>query len=324
MHLYKNSESMNKTTQLLSTNHVLMVDPVGFGYNEETAESNAFQHLPNHHDISQIEYLARKEFEQFAHLLNKNGITVHVLEGKIGLPDAVFPNNLFSTDRHGTWVDYPMMAANRQMERALYPRTFLEEKGFEVHHHLDLTTWESKARFLEGTGSLILQPQQKSAWLALSPRAHLDVAQDWAQQTGYALHTFETSDLTGKSVYHTNVIMSIGTQWHFICPEMIPHFHTIKNSLEELHSTEIQLSAEQVYQFCGNVLEVRNDHHTPFGILSSTAWNALNTQQKRAWEQFVQPLIVDIPTIEKIGGGSARCMLAEIFLPHKYSKSITT
>jgi len=315
---------MNNSTELLSTNHVLMVDPIGFGYNIETAESNAFQHLPNHHDLLQIEHLARKEFEQFANLLTQNGINVHILEGRTGLPDAVFPNNLFSTDRQGKWVDYPMMAKNRQMERTLHPRTYLEQKGFEIQQHIDLTHWESKALFLEGTGSLILQPHLQAAWVALSPRANIEVAKDWAQQTGYALHSFDTRDLTGKSVYHTNVIMSIGTHWHFICADIIPDFHLLKEPLEQLHSNEILLSIEQVYQFCGNVLEVRNQHNTPFGIISSTAWNALNAQQKRAWEQFVQPLIVDIPTIEKIGGGSARCMLAEIFLPHKHSKSMTT
>jgi len=315
---------MMKTDSLLSTNHLFMVDPVGFGFNFETAESNAFQQAPSFQEIHEIELLARKEFDSYANLLTKNGMTVHTLIGQNGLPDAVFPNNLFSTHADGTWIQYPMMALNRQSERQLQPAEFLMKKGFEISSTLDLTHWETQNAFLEGTGSLILHPHEKTAWMAISPRAHLNVAQEWSEKTGYQLHSFCTHDQSGKPVYHTNVIMAVGSHWHFICEEMIISYSSIEDSLTKLNSQPISISMEQVYQFCGNVLEVKNEQGTPFGVISKTAWNSLHHHQKRAWEKSVQPLIVDISTIERIGGGSARCMLAEIFLPYKHSMSMTT
>jgi hypothetical protein len=306
-----------KNTQLLSPLCVFMVDPIGFGFNEETASSNAFQNTASHFPPHELELIVRREFHDFVNTLVKNGIHVETLPGRKGLPDAVFPNNLFSTMNDGTWIDYPMMANNRQKERELGVGDYLITKGFQIQKRIDLTYWEKENRFLEGTGSIILHKPSQQAWIANSPRADRAVAESWSEATGYAFHFFNTRDKQLQPVYHTNVLLSIGSHWHFICSEMILESEPIAESLETISSCSIDLTMEQVYHFSGNVLEVQNGQHQPFGIISSTGWNALSGKQKRAWEQFVQPLIVDIPMIEKIGGGSARCMMAEIYLPYK-------
>jgi hypothetical protein len=306
-----------KNSQLLSPLCVFMVDPIGFGFNEETAGSNAFQNTAHHLAPHELEYTVRNEFHEFVNTLVKNGILVETLPGRKGIPDAIFPNNLFSTMHDGTWIDYPMMAANRQKERELGVHDYLKSKGYLIQKRIDLTHWEKEKRFLEGTGSIIFHKPSQQAWIANSPRAHREVADAWSAETGFDFHFFNTRDKQQQPVYHTNVLLSIGSHWHFICPEMILESQLIRESLENISSFGIELTMEQVYQFSGNVLEVQNAQNQPFGVISSTGWNALNRQQKRAWEQFVQPLIVDIPLIEKIGGGSARCMMAEIYLPYK-------
>ena len=306
-----------KNSQLLSAQCLFMVDPIGFGFNEETAKSNSFQQRLKHEQSSFIETTARKEFHDFVNTLVKNGVTVETLSGRNDMPDAVFPNNLFSTSVDGTWVDYPMMAQNRQKERQLGVSEFLTSKGYQITKKIDLTHWENKQCYLEGTGSLILHTPSKQAWIASSPRAHRVVAEDWSAQTQYTFHFFDTADKQQLPVYHTNVLLSIGSQWHFVCSEIIKQHNEIEASLEALSSQRIELNMDQVYQFSGNVLEVQNAQNQPFGVISLSGWNALQPQQKRAWEKFVQPLIVEIPMIEKIGGGSARCMMAEIYLPYK-------
>ena len=303
--------------ELLSAQQILMVDPIGFTYNPQTATTNAFQSVPSSVEMEFLEKKAREEFHDFANLLIKEGIQVHVIAGQHGLPDAVFPNNLFSTDPNGTWIDYPMMAPNRQAERLLDPKNFLMNKGFQIEKTIDLTHWEQQHLYLEGTGSLILHTATQQAWIAESARANRAVVQDWALQTGFSFHMFSTKDRKGNPVYHTNVLMSIGTKWHLICPDLIPEFQKWEHTLESLSSHRIEISEDQVHQFAGNVIELKNNANTPFIVISKTGWTSLTAQQKRAMEQFAQPLIVNIETIEKVGGGSARCMIAEIFLSQK-------
>ena len=312
-----------------TTNHVLMVRPVRFAFNEETAGSNAFQKRGDM-DAEAQERLCRQavsEFDAFVAMLRGNGITVTVLQDTPVpfTPDSIFPNNCFSThldNEKRTLVLYPMLAPNRRLERTkLFPVFSVGEGSTfasQVHCEtiIDLTDHEKQGEFLEGTGSLILDREHRMAYACRSPRTNETVVKEWTSQMGYDFFLFESEDKQGVPIYHTNVMMHIGTRFAIVCLKSIKNssqreqlLHLIAMNGKEV----VEISFEQMQAFAGNMLELRNDNDEKLLVMSSTARNSLTPQQVSILEKDVHIIAPDIPTIETAGGGSARCMLAEIF-----------
>lgn len=298
-----------------STHQVLMIRPVRFMGNVQTASSNHFQNL-EHIDDAQV--LALAEFDRLVATLREAGIQVLVLQDTLEphTPDSIFPNNWISFHADGTVVLYPMQAANRRLERRDDVLPLLSGKGLRIAQTIDLTHHEAVAKYLEGTGSLVLDRVQRIAYACLSPRTHLDVLGEFAQRLDYELITFDASD-QGVPIYHTNVLLCIGTQFAVVCTEAIAA-HERAGVLQSLRSggrEVIDISAAQLRAFAGNMLELR----TPRGLaiaLSQSAFDALTLAQRQRLQTLAGPLLATpIPTIERLGGGSVRCMLAEVYLP---------
>lgn len=289
-----------------------MTDPIGFCYNEETAASNAFQKkttLSNR----EIENNARKEFHQFVNQLSLKGVDVIIAEGENGIPDAVFPNNVFSTTHDGYFIYYPMANANRRRERQMGYDQILQSQ-FHMKGIQDLTHLEMDMKFLEGTGSMIFHHPSKTLFMSRSIRSNENALEEFCKLHPHQTIVMDAKDASNQSIYHTNVVLSVGNQWMMACLESLSHPEKLRHWSEENNMTIIEIDQNQMNQFGANVLEVAGKN-APLGVISTTAWNAFSIQQKRAWEKFLEPLIVTIPTIETVGGGSARCMMAEIFLP---------
>lgn len=300
-----------------STSHILMIRPVNFGFNEETAESNAFQQ----HDKAQgsVQEKALTEFNNFVTVLKNNGVDVIVVDDtpQPYTPDSIFPNNWVSFHTSGDIYLYPMQAENRRLERREDIINGLEDQ-FKVHHIVDLSRFEDEGKFLEGTGSMVLDRENKIAYACLSPRTDRNVLDIFCQQEGYTAICFDAVDEKGKAIYHTNVMMCIGTQFAVICLDSVPNPHekivlteSVKNSGKEL----IDISFDQMNQFAGNMLEVKNTDGETLIVMSETAYKSLDGKQKNVLTKFGKLVFSDIGTIERNGGGSARCMMAEVHLP---------
>lgn len=296
-----------------------MVRPVRFAFNEETAGSNAFQKKSEGEGASLSE-LAVKEFDAFVAMLRENGVKVSVLQdtSEPFTPDSIFPNNCFSThfdDRKRVLVLYPMLAPNRRLERKkLLP--FLTSQFSVPGSPLSLTHYEAEGQYLEGTGSLILDREHRIAYACRSPRTSEVVVKEWASRMKYDYFLFESEDQQGVPVYHTNVMMNVGTRLAIVCMESIKDTQQRKRLAELLGENGkevVEISFEQMNQFAGNMLELKNDKGEKLLIMSLTARKSLTPQQVSILEKDVRIISPDIPTIERIGGGSARCMLAEIF-----------
>ena len=294
---------------------VLMVRPACFGFNAQTADSNSFQRAGA---AGQATALA--EFEGVAHALREAGILVLIAADTPSpvKPDAVFPNNWVSFHGDGTVALYPMLAANRRLERREeIIRQVAREGGFRVSRTVDFTHHESQDKFLEGTGSLVLDRVRRVAFACSSPRTDLDVLGDFAQQLDYDLVTFDALDAEGRPIYHTNVLMAVGSVFAIVCGECMPnasHRAAVFAKLRESGHDILDISRAQMRQFAGNVLELT----TPSGrilVMSSTALGSLSARQRAQLESHARIVEVAIPHIETIGGGGVRCMLAEIHLP---------
>lgn len=303
-----------------TTNHVLMVRPVRFAFNEETAANNAFQQKSGTADGAQvIQRQAVEEFDAYVTLLRREGVVVDVLQDtpEPFTPDSIFPNNCFSThvDNHGahTLVLYPMFARNRRLERGKL-RPLLDKMTFD--RVVDLTDDEKEGRCLEGTGSLILDREHRMAYACLSPRTDEQVLQRWAQAMHYDYFAFSSVDEKGTPVYHTNVVMHVGTRFAIVCMESIRDI-TQRDRLCSLLAANgkevVDISLSQMHRFAGNMLELHNDQGEKLLVMSTTARRSLTPQQVLTLEQDLRLVTPDIPAIETAGGGSARCMLAEIF-----------
>ena len=287
-----------------------MVRPAGFAFNEETAANNAFQQRLDG-DIAQR---AVEEFDSYASMLRSNGITVDVLQDTAlpPTPDSIFPNNCFST--HGdTLVLYPMFAPNRRLEREKL-RPALEKYNFE--RIVDLTAFEDVGQFLEGTGSLVLDRENLIAYACISPRTETNLVEQWADAMGYTPVTFAATDLGGTAIYHTNVMMHIGSGYAVVCLDSVTDplqramlYDTISKSGKEL----VNITLEQMHQFAGNMLQVHNDKGEELLVMSRSALMSLTRLQTETLEKYARILAPEIPIIETVGGGSARCMIAEIF-----------
>lgn len=292
-----------------------MVRPAAFGFNQQTAVNNTFQ-VPT--ETENLQQLALQEFDDFVARLRGRGIGVFVIEDSAvpPNPDAVFPNNWLSFHPQRKLLLYPMFAPNRRLERKTAAIDQIKMQ-FGIRDVIDLSFHEKDALFLEGTGSMVLDRVNKIAYACLSPRTSLTLLSEFCSKNSYQPVWFEAVDTNGTSIYHTNVMMSVATQYVVICMESIRDGQkkqqvreTILTSGKEI----IEISLEQVHHFAGNMLQVQNRDGKLVLIMSSQAYQSLSAHQVEQLELYNEILHTPIPTIEKAGGGSARCMIAEVFL----------
>ena len=287
---------------------VLLVRPRAFAFHAEAAASNAFAAAPS----DEVAKLALAEFDALAAALDAAGVETIILD-RDG-PDAVFPNNVVSFHADGSLVLYPMATAARRLERdapGLLP--LLERAGFAVRRTIDLTAHEHDGRFLEGTGSLVLDRPRRRAFASRSVRTHPAVVTDFDEALGYSTLMFDAFDRSGRPIYHTNVLLSIGTDFAILCSEAVPAEQ--RNGLiDGLERTVIEVSFDQMRAFACNLLELRG-RSGPVIALSSAALASFTAGQRRQLDSFAELIPVAIPTIEAVGGGSVRCMIADIHLP---------
>ena len=300
-----------------------MVRPASFGFNLQTAASNSFQQNPSETADTATQGLALEEFEGVAKALRRAGVEVLVAPDTVlpAKPDAVFPNNWVSFHFDGTVTLYPMLAPNRRWERREEVlEQVVREGGFRVLRTFDLTHRETEGKFLEGTGSLVLDRPHRIAYASLSPRTDLDVLGEFAQLLDYELVTFEARDSATEPVYHTNVVMAIGTRFAVVCGEAIvepAHRDAVFNKLRASGHDIVDISLRQMLHFAANALELAPAAGGHVIALSNTAWRSLELAQRRVLESHAEVIPVSIPTIERVGGGGVRCMLAEIHLPRR-------
>lgn len=301
---------------------ILMVRPANFGFNPETAENNFYQ-KKDPRSQEEIRALSRKEFDGFVAMLRDQGVNVLVIEdtNQPVKTDSVFPNNWFSTHPDGKLILYPMFSPNRRLERRKDIIEQLMNLGFKVNEILDLSFFEESRQFLEGTGSMVIDHQTKVIYACYSERTHPVPLDYVAKILGYSVVGFEAvQEIEGKvsPIYHTNVMMHVGTDLAVVCLDSIPKLadrRKVQESLTKSGKKLIPITAKQKFNFAGNMLEVSNDGDEKFTVMSQAALDSLNVGQIQQIEKYTTIISPSIPTIEKLGGGSARCMLAEIFLP---------
>jgi hypothetical protein len=305
---------------------VLMVRPAGFGFNPQTAATNVFQRntldtsaYPQSGDSAGVHEAALREFDALAEQLARAGLQVVVAHDTVQpvKPDAIFPNNWVSFHRDGTVVLYPMMAPNRRLERRDEVLAEVAAAGFRITRTVDLGHREELGQYLEGTGSLVLDRPRHLAYANISPRTDLDALGEFAQQLDYDLVTFESVDAAGRPVYHTNVMLAIGTGCAVMCAESIAEKRSrdaVRETLGAGGREIVEISLAQMQAFAGNVLELAPPGSKVIA-LSTTAWACLDAHQRRTLEKHGSVLAAEIPIIEHFGGGGVRCMLAEVHLP---------
>ncbi len=292
-----------------------MIRPVRFDYNPETAVNNYFQ-VKSGDDVQEKAF---KEFEGLVVLLRKNGIDVTVIDdtSEPHTPDSVFPNNWISFHEDGSLLLYPMFAENRRLERKQQVIDTIQKK-FKVNEVIDLSTYEDSEQFLEGTGSMVLDRGHQIAYACLSARTDQAVLDAFCSRMNYRAIPFTAVDSRGQEIYHTNVMMCVADKYVVICLESIADIKErslVLDALIETGKAVIEISFAQMDHFAGNMLQVNNDKGEIFLVMSSQAYNCLTTQQVEMIHSFNPVIHADISTIETNGGGSARCMIAEIFLP---------
>lgn len=298
-----------------SPRHLILVRPTCFAFNIETAVTNAFQ---KNAAIENANEKALAEFENLTGILAENKISFTVFENVKGenTPDAVFPNNWFSTHHDGKIITYPMMAPSRRKERNPEVMEFLK-KNFTVTEIIDLAAAENENRFLEGTGSIVFDHTTKTAYACESPRTDMKLFEKLCDIVNYTPVSFCAFGPKGEEVYHTNVVMSIGEQFILICLESIENIlerKMVMNHLEKSGKKIIPVSFLQMNSFAGNMLEVCNEKNELVLLMSSTAFHSLEEHQKNTLSGFARIVHIPIPTIETLGGGSIRCMLAGVHL----------
>ena len=294
-----------------TTSSLFMVKPVCFGFNEQTAGNNAFQKEGFNEGAQEK---ALKEFNDFVSLLKENGINVTFVEDTLEpkTPDSIFPNNWFSTHPGGKIVLYPMFAPNRRAERK---EVFLNELKKKYKEVVDLTNWEKEGKFLEGTGSMVLDRVAKVAYACKSPRTHEEVFNDFCKRFGFHHVLFNAVDKKGQMIYHTNVLMCIGSTFAVVCTDSIKNTEECKTVLKNLEKSGkkiVKISFDQMEHFAGNMLEVKNKEGKRFLDMSQTAFDCLTDEQRDYLGKECTILHPKIECIEVNGGGSARCMLAEL------------
>ena len=297
---------------------VLMIRPAHFGVNAETAGSNYFQRPATARDGDAADH-AQREFDAFAAQLAVAGLRVTVVAGSRDepLPDEVFPNNWLSLHADGTAVLYPLLAANRRRERRPVLLDALRARGYRITRIVDLTSLEARGQYLEGTGSLVLDRAHKVAYACLSARTHPDALAAFARELGYDVVPFSATDRGGHPIYHTNVLMSVGQRFAVVCSRAIADAAQRESVLTRLTASGheiVDIDFAQLHAFAGNLLELRGRRH-PVIAMSKTAFASLAAAQRASLEKHGELLAADLGYIERLGGGSARCMLAEIACP---------
>ncbi|MEM9101996.1 MAG: arginine deiminase-related protein [Pseudomonadota bacterium] len=301
-----------------TTHQLLMIRPAGFHFNPQTAKSNGYM-TASHLDDHEQQYFALQEFDRLANHLTREGITLEIIEDTPTpeTPDSIFPNNWLSTHdtEERTLITYPMEAKNRRLERRVDIIEKLQQQ-YQYAVHQDLSAYESKSQFLEGTGSLVFDRENYLAYACLSSRTHQAPLADFCKRIGFKSLTFTGVQASKQPIYHTNVMMALGPEFVAISMDVIPDTneqHQLLENFEQTGKTVLELSESQINAFAGNMLAINNRQGDPFIALSESAWQSLDTSQRRLLEQKGTPLASPIPTIEKHAGGSVRCMLAELF-----------
>ena len=311
---------MNQTT-----NTILMIRPVAFRMNEQTAVNNYYQKVLDDLLPATVNAKAQAEFDAYVEKLRSVGINVIVVDDTKNpdTPDSVFPNNWISFHENGDVVLYPMFAENRRLERREDVLDILEEKGFLINDIMDYTSAEEDAIFLEGTGSIILDRANEKAYCALSPRADEELFIEFCEDFEYTpviFEAFQTVNGERKHIYHTNVMMCVAETFAVICADCIDdkaERKMILNSLKETEKEIILISEKQVNNFAGNMLQVRGANDERFLVMSNAAYQSLTKDQITKIEKHCKIVYASLDIIEACGGGSSRCMMSEVFLPKK-------
>lgn len=295
-----------------------MIRPVRFDFNTQTAESNAFQNPEAKKTAEITQNLALAEFDAMVTKLRNEGVEVIVFEDTIEphTPDSIFPNNWVSFHGDGKVILYPMYAPNRRLER----RQDILEKvkmDFEISEIVDLSHYENENLFLEGTGSLIFDREKQIAYACISPRADKKLLEIFGEKFNFQMCVFDSVDSNGKAIYHTNVVMCLGDKFTVICADSIRDevqkqmvLQTLADSGKEI----ILISYEQLENFAGNMLHIQNQKGESLLVMSERAFNSLDKNQIQSLEKYAKIVYASLETIENNGGGSARCMMAEVFL----------
>lgn len=302
------------------TDTILMIEPVAFGFNAETAVNNYFQQN-DHSSEDEIQSAALFEFSNMVKLLRDKGIKVIVVPDALvpHSPDSIFPNNWISFQKDNRVAMYPMFAPNRRVERRLDIVEKVIKHGFNISQMVDYSVYENENRFLEGTGSMIFDRANRISYAGLSPRTDEELFRWFCNDFGYQPVTFTATQPVNEErlpVYHTNVMLSVAEQYVVVCMESIEKPDEKKTLIDHFKLTDkelIEISIEQMQQFAGNVLQLKNDKKERFLVISKSGYDSLTEQQIQKLSAYNELIVVPVPTIEKLGGGSVRCMIAEVF-----------
>ena len=308
-----------------TTTTILMIRPLNFRMNEQTAVNNYYQKRIENIFPASVNAKAQKEFDTYVEKLRNFGINVIVVSdtNEFDTPDALFPNNWISFHKEGTVALYPMFAENRRLERREDVLVQLEEKGFLIDNVVDYTSAEEEGFFLEGTGSMVLDRENNKAYCALSPRANEELFIEFCEDFEYTPVIFNANQTVNNKrelIYHTNVMMCVAETFVVICLSSIDDKIERKNLLKHFKEDGkkvIDITEEQMNNFAGNMLQVLGKEDERFLIMSEAALNSLTQSQKAQITNHCQIISSSLETIEVCGGGSARCMMAEVFLPKK-------
>jgi hypothetical protein len=304
-----------------TTNKVLMIAPTNFGFNEEAFLTNSFQNRPTEDEIDSIQSLARSEFDALVNQLRAREVDVCVFEDlpDSETPDSIFPNNWISMHQTGELITYPMAVSNRRAERRDDIINHFIEKYNYSRHDLSGVEHRNVPAYLEGTGSMIFDHHNKLIYAAISPRTSLEILKEVAAILGYTAIPFQSFGKTGELIYHTNVLMSVGDKFVVIGTGTIASEdrERVVKSIECSGKRCIEITNEQVYNhFAGNMIQLQNAKGETILVLSESTVQSLTEEQLNLFKAHNDHLLIgSIPTIEKIGGGSVRCMIAEIFVP---------
>lgn len=303
-----------------TTRHILMVRPANFAYNAETAANNAFQTPAQASQAEEIRKKALREFDDFVDKLRKSG--VHVIVARDSAtplkPDAIFPNNWVTFHQEGFVVTYPMFAPTRRRERRRQVIDAVLQEGFRSDRRVNFEFNEKLNRFLEGTGSIIFDHPHRLAYACLSPRTDAALLTELCEMIDYEPVIFHAVDAAGRDIYHTNVMMALGETFIVICLDSVrdpAERALLVQKFADTGKAIVDITLEQMNAFAGNMLQVRNNRDETLLVMSEQAFRALTPDQIRTLEKHTRLLHSPLDTIETYGGGSARCMIAEVFLP---------
>lgn len=307
------------------TNTILMIRPVSFRMNEETAVNNYYQHEVAGLSAKAVQKRALEEFDAFVRKLRAAGVNVIVLEDTVypDTPDSIFPNNWISFHNTGQVGIFPMFAENRRSERREDIFDIIEDKGFLIDEVVDYTAAEEEELFLEATGSIVLDRAERIAYCALSPRADEDLFIEFCEDFEYTpviFHAYQTVNGKRELIYHTNVMMAVTLNYVIVCLDSIDDKKERKNFINHVINSGkkiMDISEAQVEQFAGNMLQVLGSDNQPVTVMSKAAFDSLSPEQIEILSAEATLLSSDLSTIEACGGGSARCMMAEVFLALK-------